>query len=84
MNFNYADFKEVLEVLYYLGIDNISKNYLYYLINRKYHLKEAQNKVLDKYLIFSVEKRLIHLEDEKIILDFPAPKIIGKQITKER
>ena len=84
MNLNYSDFQEVLEVLYCLGLENISKNYLYYLINQKYQLKEAQEKVLDKYLMFSVEKRLIHMENEKIILDFPAPKIIGKQITKER
>ena len=84
MNFNYSQFQDVLEVLYCLGIDNISKTYLYYLINKKYSLTKAQEKVLDKYLMFSVEKQIIHLENEKIILDFPAPRIIGKQITKER
>ena len=78
MKFNFDEFLTVLEILYILGENSINKKYLFYLITTKYELKQQQQKLLETYLDFAVNKGIIKTQEEKIELVFPASKIEGR------
>ena len=77
MKFNFDEFLTVLEILYILGENSINKKYLFYLITTKYELKQQQQKLLETYLDFAVNKGIIKTQENIIELVFPASKIEG-------